>query len=179
MNIAHTHNKMVWNQLFSAILSKVLSVYQWFCACSIHFQGNFTNIIISYKHFLKIQLLIFAADLKLYTLWTIKLFLSYHSMIIYNIVRYVPGQVVKVIDFKLLAPHCCVWVQIPSETLNSFLWGSYPARSWNVSGSTQVPIHAWNNAQYLTSKAGKSPYDPYMWTFFDDQVGDFTSKLVQ
>jgi hypothetical protein len=28
-----------------------------------------------------------------------------------------------------------------------FMWGSYPAYLRNVGGSTQVPVHAWNNAR--------------------------------
>jgi hypothetical protein len=38
-------------------------------------------------------------------------------------------------------------VRIPTRTLNYFMWGSYPASLRNVGGSTQVPVHAWNNAR--------------------------------
>jgi hypothetical protein len=38
-------------------------------------------------------------------------------------------------------------VRIPTGTFDSFTWGSYPASLLNVGGSTQVPIHAWNNAR--------------------------------
>jgi hypothetical protein len=40
-----------------------------------------------------------------------------------------------------------LWVRIQTGTLDSFMWGSYPASLRNVSGSTQVPIRAWNNAR--------------------------------
>jgi hypothetical protein len=36
-------------------------------------------------------------------------------------------------------------VRIPTGTLDSFMWGSYPASLRNVGGSTQVPVCAWNN----------------------------------
>jgi hypothetical protein len=39
---------------------------------------------------------------------------------------------------------------IPTGTLDSFMWGSYPASLRNVGGSTQVPIRAWNNARWGT-----------------------------
>jgi hypothetical protein len=42
------------------------------------------------------------------------------------------------------SPPC---VRIPSGTLDSFMWGSYPASLRNVGGSTRVPVHAWNNAR--------------------------------
>jgi hypothetical protein len=38
-------------------------------------------------------------------------------------------------------------VRIPTETLDSFIWGSYPDTLWNVGGSTQVPVCAWNIAR--------------------------------
>jgi hypothetical protein len=31
--------------------------------------------------------------------------------------------------------------------LDSFMWRSYPGSLRNVGGSTQVPVHAWNNAR--------------------------------
>jgi hypothetical protein len=34
-----------------------------------------------------------------------------------------------------------------TETLESFLWGSYPASLRIVGGSIQVPVRAWNNAR--------------------------------
>jgi hypothetical protein len=40
-----------------------------------------------------------------------------------------------------------LWVQILTGTLDSFMWGSYPASLRNVGGSTQVPVRAWNNAR--------------------------------
>jgi predicted phosphoadenosine phosphosulfate sulfurtransferase len=40
-----------------------------------------------------------------------------------------------------------VWVRIPTKTLDSFMWVSYPASIRNVSSSTQVPVRAWNNAR--------------------------------
>jgi hypothetical protein len=40
-----------------------------------------------------------------------------------------------------------LWVRIPTGTLDSFMWGSYPASLRNVGGSTQVPVRAWNNAR--------------------------------
>ena len=49
----------------------------------------------------------------------------------------------------------------------SFMWGSYPASLGNVSGPTQVPTYAWNNAwmghlkSSSTSKVRKSPYNVY------------------
>jgi hypothetical protein len=55
--------------------------------------------------------------------------------------EYVLGRVVKVVDFKPLAPQSC------TDTLDSFMWGSYPASLRNVGGSTQVPVRAWNNAR--------------------------------
>jgi hypothetical protein len=39
-----------------------------------------------------------------------------------------------------------LWVRILTWTLDSFMWGSYPASLRNVGGSTQVPVRAWNNA---------------------------------
>jgi hypothetical protein len=39
-----------------------------------------------------------------------------------------------------------LWFRIPTGTLDSFMWGSCPASLQNVSGSTQVPVCAWNNA---------------------------------
>jgi hypothetical protein len=38
-------------------------------------------------------------------------------------------------------------VLIPTRTLDSLMWGSYPASLRNVVGSTQVPVPAWNNAR--------------------------------
>jgi hypothetical protein len=40
-----------------------------------------------------------------------------------------------------------LWVWIPRGILDFFIWGSYPASLRNVSGSTWVPISAWNNAR--------------------------------
>ena len=40
-----------------------------------------------------------------------------------------------------------MWVRILPGTLETFMWWSYPASLQNVNGSTQVPTHAWNNAQ--------------------------------
>jgi hypothetical protein len=40
-----------------------------------------------------------------------------------------------------------LWVRIPTGTLDSFMWGSYPASLRNVGGSTQVPVRAWKNAR--------------------------------
>jgi hypothetical protein len=50
-------------------------------------------------------------------------------------------------DFKPLAPHLCGFESLKAKgTLDSFMLGSYTASSRNVGGSTQVPVHAWNNA---------------------------------
>jgi hypothetical protein len=43
-----------------------------------------------------------------------------------------------------------MWVQILTGTLDSLMWGSYPASLWIVNGSTQVPIPAWNNERKVT-----------------------------
>jgi hypothetical protein len=48
--------------------------------------------------------------------------------------------------FKPLAPHRCGF-RIPTGTMDSFMWGSYPASVRNVVASTQVPVPAWNNAR--------------------------------
>jgi hypothetical protein len=40
-----------------------------------------------------------------------------------------------------------LWVRIPTGSLDSFMWGRYPASLRNVGGSTQVPIRARNYAQ--------------------------------
>jgi hypothetical protein len=40
-----------------------------------------------------------------------------------------------------------LWARIPTGTLDSFMWGSYPASLRNVGVSTQVPVRAWNNAR--------------------------------
>jgi hypothetical protein len=40
-----------------------------------------------------------------------------------------------------------MWVRIPAGTLDSFMWGSYPASLRNVGCSTQVPVRVWNNAR--------------------------------
>ena len=42
---------------------------------------------------------------------------------------------------------------------DSFMWGNYPTSLRNVSGSTRLTAHAWNNARKGTSTAGKSPYN--------------------
>jgi hypothetical protein len=39
-----------------------------------------------------------------------------------------------------------LWFWIPTGTLDSFMWGSYPASLWTVGYSTQVPVRAWNKA---------------------------------
>ena len=39
-----------------------------------------------------------------------------------------------------------MWISILLMTLDSFMWGSYPASLWNVGGSTQLPTFVWNNA---------------------------------
>jgi hypothetical protein len=47
-------------------------------------------------------------------------------------------QMMELVDFTPL------WVQIPTGT---FMWGSYQASLWNVGGSIQVAVRAWNNAR--------------------------------
>ena len=64
----------------------------------------------------------------------------------YPVFRGVSGRVFKVTDLRITCPSS-VWVWIPSGTLESFMWGSYPASLWNVGGTTQVPACAWNNAR--------------------------------
>ena len=61
----------------------------------------------------------------------------------------VHGRIVRVDDLESPAT-LLVWVLL--RTLDSFLWGSYPATCslLNISGSTRVPAHAWNNAQSVT-----------------------------
>ena len=39
------------------------------------------------------------------------------------------------------------WVRIMLGSLDSFMWGNYPATLQNVGGSTQVLARAWNNAR--------------------------------
>jgi hypothetical protein len=60
--------------------------------------------------------------------------------------RGIRGQVVKVVDFKPLSPHRCGF-ESWQGLKDSFMWGSYPTNLRNVGGSTQVPVHAWNNAR--------------------------------
>ena len=55
----------------------------------------------------------------------------------------VRGLVVSVVRITCPSP---LWVRIPSGTLDSFMWGSYPAGLRNFGGCTQVPARAWNNA---------------------------------
>ena len=53
-------------------------------------------------------------------------------------------QVVGVVDLKSLAHHRCGFNSCPG-LWNLFMWGSYPASSWNIGDSTWVSSHAWNN----------------------------------
>jgi hypothetical protein len=65
---------------------------------------------------------------------------SWHSMITKTFVR---GRVVKVVDFKPLAPHRCGF-----ESRQGLLILSCEEASLrNVSGSSQVPVRARNNAR--------------------------------
>ena len=52
----------------------------------------------------------------------------------------VHGRVVKIIDFKPLAP------KLTTRTLDSFIRQNYPASLRKVGGSTRAPVPAWNNA---------------------------------
>jgi hypothetical protein len=50
------------------------------------------------------------------------------------------NQIIIIISYN-------IYFQILTGTLDSFMWESYPARLWNVVGSTHVPACAWNNAR--------------------------------
>ena len=62
-----------------------------------------------------------------------------------------------------------LWVRIPPGTLDSFMWGGYPAilRGVGVSTQVHVPARTWNNARrgtprsFSTSKAEKSSDNIY------------------
>ena len=77
------------------------------------------------------------------------LYLSFHIKILKYFslhVRGVLGSEVKSCWLRItcLSP---MWVWIPPQTLDSFLWGSYPSSLQTVGGSTQVSVLSWNNAQ--------------------------------
>ena len=57
------------------------------------------------------------------------------------------GQVVRVVYLE--SP---LYVWIPSGTLDSLIWGSYPASLRNIDGSTQMPTRAWNNVHVYFQK---------------------------
>ena len=51
----------------------------------------------------------------------------------------------RVVDLESLAPYRCGF---PSrQGLIIIMWGSYPASSWNVGGSTLVPARVWYNSR--------------------------------
>ena len=52
----------------------------------------------------------------------------------------------KVVDLDSLASHLTWGFEMQPGTLDSFMWGSYLAWFWNISGSTQVQACAWNTA---------------------------------
>jgi hypothetical protein len=71
----------------------------------------------------------------------------YFIISLFHLLWGVRGRVVKVVDFKPTTCPSPLWVGIPTWTLDSFMWGSYPASLRNVGGSTQVPVRAWNKAR--------------------------------
>ena len=87
-------------------------------------------------------------------LWTCRVF----NKISYIIIS-VPHESIEIwgVHSRWLRITChsllCVW--IPPGTLDSFMWGSYPASLLNVSGSTQVSEIMHSSSS--TSKAGKAP----------------------
>jgi hypothetical protein len=113
---------------------------------------NYVKILVEKKNWVQIALIIFMlcfefelsfdkisipcliSCLKLITLWTKKVIHCHKTQC-------------HLKCFKIKSCPSPLWVRIPTGTLDSLMWWGYLASLRDVGVSTQVPVHAWNNAR--------------------------------